>query len=355
LICPLDWGLGHAVRDIPLIRLLIQNHYQVIIAADGLPAELLKKEFPDVLFVKYSSKRLNYSKIVPFEIKMAMQIPKILYGIYQEHQIIKKIAKKYQPDLIISDNRYGAYIQGIPSVFITHQLYPKLPKYLSILQNFVASILHHFIKTFDLCMIPDVESTPNLSGTLSHGHTEQLNIRYIGPISRFENHNKQINEQYEIAAILSGPEPQRSILEQILLKQLNETNFRTIVVGGKHGDSRIKKIGKIDYVEQLCALKLEQLILKTPIIITRSGYTSVMDLIKIKKSAILIPTPRQTEQEYLAEYLSEVGYFVSYRQKSINISSAVENFLNFNPKFANFTFRQEIFLYEIERLLAINN
>jgi NAD-specific glutamate dehydrogenase len=80
-----------------------------------------------------------------------------------------------------------------------------------------------------------------------------------------------------------------------------------------------------------------------------------MDLIKIKKSAILIPTPRQTEQEYLAEYLSEVGYFVSYRQKSINISSAVENFLNFKPKFANFTFRQEIFLYEIERLLAINN
>jgi uncharacterized protein (TIGR00661 family) len=339
------------VRDIPLIRLLLENQYEVIVGADGLPAEFLKTEFPELRFVKFRSFPIKYSKKLPFGIKIILQTPKIFFGIFNEHRILKKICFEIQPDLIISDNRYGAYAEEIASILITHQLFPKLPKFLAFAETFFARRLHKFIERFDLCMIPDAKDGPNISGSLSHGFELKFKTLFVGPISRFENQISKTNGNYDLAVILSGPEPQRTILENIILAQISETELRAIVVGGKSGNSEIRKIGNIDYADRLSSKETENLIFQTPVIIARAGYTSIMDFIKLKKSAILIPTPGQSEQEYLAQYLEKSGLFQTYKQNEINLSKAIKVFLNFKPKFVNLAFRQELFLNEIKKLI----
>ncbi len=334
LFVSLNWGLGHAVRDIPLIKQLTENNYGVIIGGEGASGELLKKEFPQLKFETISSFKIKYPKSKYLILKLLFQTPKILKGIKKEHKQILYLLEKYNIDLIISDNRYGVYSKKTPSVFITHQISLQLPRRLKIFKKLILKIHKKQIEKFDLCLIPDYYGERNLSGKLSHISRLSGKYKYIGILSDFnETNRKNITFKYNIMVILSGPEPQRSILEQILRKQLQTYSGNVLIVSGKPDREFKNTENNFSFVNHLSRKEMKEAILSSEIIISRSGYTTIMDLVKLKKSAILIPTPGQTEQKYLAEYLKNKNLFVFKKQNNFNLKQSIYELKKLKPNF----------------------
>ncbi|MEE2953756.1 MAG: glycosyltransferase family protein [Bacteroidota bacterium] len=317
LVAPLDWGIGHATRCIPIINKLVEKGFEILIAGEGRSLSLLKHEFPNIETVYLKGYNIEYSAKDKMNMTIISQIPKILYYIKKEHTQIKKIIKEYKIDGIISDSRFGLWSEKIPSVFITHQLEIQS----KILQSKIQKINYKYINKFDVCWILDHENN-GLAGRLSHPEYLPKNIIYIGPLSRFKNQKEQI--KYELLALISGPEPQRSILEDILKKQIIEYNQPALIVLGKPDISIEEKIKNVEIKSHLNATELNKAILQSNIIICRSGYSSVMDLAKLNKKVIFIPTKGQTEQEYLANYFQEQGICNYTKQAEFNLTESLE-------------------------------
>ncbi|NQY06423.1 MAG: glycosyltransferase [Flavobacteriaceae bacterium] len=301
LVAPLNWGLGHTTRCIPIIQELLLNNYTPILASDGHALELLKKEFPSLKTIELPSYNIEYSKKGNhLKYKLFLDSPAILKSIIKEKRIIKQLVHDGEIDGIISDNRFGVHHYKVPSVFITHQL-----NVLSGTTTWLSSKIHKYIiKKFDECWVPDLEGQLNLSGILGHIDDDSLNLKYIGPLSRFD---KTItNNEYDILAILSGPEPQRTFLEKELYKEFLKTDKKVLFVRGiieeEEKSFTFKNITVFNY---MTSSSLEHAINSSKIIVSRSGYTSIMDLAKLDKKAFFIPTPGQYEQEYLAERLQK--------------------------------------------------
>jgi len=330
LVCPLNWGLGHATRDIPIIHHFRKNNYKVIIGADKAPLKLLQSEFPELDYIKIPFPEIKYPQDRNMVFKMMISSPKLLLGIIKEHFLLKKIIKKHQIDVVVSDNRYGLWNKNIRSIFITHQLEIQTPRKLYFLKSFINKINRWFINRYDECWVPDFEEEPNVAGQLSHPEKVLQNIRYIGILSRFKELKiKTIQTDYELLVILSGPEPQRSIFQQILEKQIFESGKKALFVLGKP-EKTIKYSKKnIDYVNHLPAKQLAAYIKSIPIVISRSGYSSIMDYLALKKTAILVPTPGQTEQEYLAKYLHKKSRFYTVNQDDFNLQIAIKELSTF--------------------------
>jgi len=315
LVAPLNWGIGHATRCIPIIFELEKNNFEVIIAASGRSLDLLSCEFPKIQFIKFEDYKISYSSSIPMALNICLQIPKIIFGIYNENNQLNTIIKKFKIDGVISDNRFGLFSKKTPSVFITHQL--KIRS--SFLENIIQKINYYFINKFTECWIPDYQED-GIAGELSHPKENTKNHIYIGPLSRFKKNNSK--PQYDILAIVSGPEPQRSIFEKILTSQLIEHKKDSLLVQGKPESKYYDKINNLTIKSHLSAIELNQAILNSKLVICRSGYSTIMDLITLEKNAILVPTPGQTEQEYLAQYLSQENLFQHQNQKTFSISLA---------------------------------
>lgn len=312
LYCVLDWGLGHATRSIPIIEDLIQQNYKIEIASCGRAMLLLEQHFEDLKFHTLPDYNIQYSKkafFLPF--KMGIQIPKLLYRIQQEKKIIKQISEKNQFDLIISDNKFGCYSDKTPSVFITHQISIKSP--IKWLEPLIFKMNHCFIKNFDEIWIPDHEDK-SLSGTLSNGNITPPKY-YIGALSRLKKEACQI--EYKYCAIISGPEPQRTFLENDLKEALFSVKAKSIMVCGKPESDKYEKIDQLEIFDQMSSTELNKIINRSEIIISRAGYSSIMDYTQLNKNAILIPTPGQTEQEYLATHLNNNGQFICLNKSNI--------------------------------------
>jgi len=330
LLAPLDWGLGHATRCIPLVKELLFNNCEVIIAGDGAVETLLKAEFPYLVILPLAGYKIQYSRKQKYlGWKIFRQLPQILRMINYEKHWLKNVLKQYQIDLVISDNRPGLHTKLVPAVYITHQLKIKARNRLS---AWIAQQMHYrFIKRFTVCWVPDAAGSENLAGELSHpGKMPAIPVRYIGALSRFEK-EVETARQNDLLILLSGPEPQRSILEEKLLKQLEEYNGTAVVLRGLPGNAELPrhKNVSVQLFNHLPADELNQLIQRTEIVISRSGYTTVMDLVKLEQKALLIPTPGQTEQEYLAGYLMKRKLFYSVNQDGFELSTAVEKMRTF--------------------------
>ena len=327
LIAPLDWGLGHATRIIPLIKCLLTEGCAVIIAAEGQIGQLLQNEFPKLTFLPLEGYKIQYSRQKKWlPLKIAIQAPSILFSIFKEHLWLKKVVKNYGIDAVISDNRFGLYHSGIPSIYITHQLLIKTGNKFS--ENILAGLHNLFIKKYAECWVPDFEGDDNIAGALSHPVKRTANIRYIGGLSRFERY-LAVETKYDLLVLLSGPEPQRSIFEKLLLLQLKQFTGQVLFVRGKlTGDENLfienNGTDKIQIKNHLNAAELNLAIQQAKIVICRSGYTTIMDLIKLQKKAILVPTPGQTEQEYLAAYLTEQKLFYSETQDKFLLDEALK-------------------------------
>lgn len=317
LVAPMDWGLGHATRCIPLVNALQKAGIEVIIAAEGAQLSLLQKEFPQLKFIHLQGYRIRYSVSKRlFSLKIATQIPKILQTIYQEKQWLKKAMAEYAFDMVISDNRYGLHHKDCYNIFITHQL--NIAVAINGIRSLVRKLNYRLIEKFDECWVPDFDGAVNMAGELSHpAKLPAMKIEYLGCLSRF-SFGEQQNVQFNYCAVISGPEPQRSIFESLVLDCFKNLPGKKLLISGRPGDQTQSLSGDdITIHSHAEAKQLQQLLSASRFIITRAGYSTVMDLVAMKRSALLVATPGQTEQEYLATYLSEKKWFSSVAQEDL--------------------------------------
>lgn len=327
LVAPLDWGLGHATRCIPIIKELIYLGCEVLIVADKNTFLLLKKEFPSIVFLRCKGYEIEYSKDKKLLfLKMLFQFPGIIFSIWKENKWLKKTIKKQKIDAVISDNRFGMFNKKIPSIYITHQLGIKTGNKFT---EFIAQKIHfYFIKKFAQCWVPDNKEN-GLAGELSHPSKIPPHVIYIGPLSRF-NPILQSKKIYDLLITLSGPEPSRTIFENKILSQLKDFSGKTLFIRGIPSDNNcIQSSDFLKMVNHLSAEELNKVIEQSKMIIGRSGYTTIMDMVALGKNAILIPTPGQTEQEYLAKYLFEKKYFLSFDEENFSIKNILEKTFEF--------------------------
>jgi len=336
LICPLDWGLGHASRDVVIIKKLLANNFKVIIGADKAPLAFLRTEFPELPYIKIPSAQIKYPKGKRMAFKMLLSVPKLLFGIYKEYLQLKKIIRQQKIDTVISDNRFGLWNKRVYSVFISHQIEIQTPAYLSFVKPIINKINHWFINKYDICWIPDVPEEEKLAGLLSQISGKLKNAKYIGLLSRFQFNRANI-KKYDIALILSGPEPQRSVFEQIMVNEIRKTDYKAIVVLGKPNEKNTFIKGNVECVNHLETSELQQLIISSEFVISRSGYSSIMDYIRLRKNAILVPTPGQTEQEYLAKRLRKKQWFYSINQYGFDLKKAINDCAAYQVPNINFS------------------
>jgi len=356
LVAPLDWGLGHTSRCMPVIKELLAQNFEVLVSGDPQQERLLKAEFPDLPFLPLHGYGIRYSK-KNIWLKLISQVPKMMFRIREEHRWLQEAVTAHQIDAVISDNRFGLYHQNIPTVFITHQLQIKTNLGGSsekILRNWN----YRFINRFTECWVPDNDGPDNLAGQLSHPPAmPNIPVTYLGQLSRF-----QVGEQFSkvskprnghILFILSGPEPQRSLLEDKIINDVSHyQGTATIVRGLPSSLSAIPSTRMIKVFNHLPARELRQEIESAELVIGRSGYSTIMDLVSLQKKAILIPTPGQTEQEYLARYLHQRHIAFTVAQKDFFLDGTLEAAKQFHyqvPAFPGSKLKQAI-----QKLLVVN-
>ena len=335
LIAPLDWGLGHATRCLPIIYELLRKGCDVCVACSERQAHLMRTEVPDAQIIPLPGYNFRYSKLGALnKLATIFQVPKILIAIKREHRWLRDLLKKESFDLIISDNRYGFYNQTAYSVFITHQLQIQVPgnKWL---QRILQKWNYYFINRFNECWIPDFKVEPSLAGELSHPEVlPKIVVRYIGLLSRFENIVVSKRKPVDILILISGPEPQRTILEEKIVDQLQKIKRSAIVVRGLPEMKDVREsFNNISFFNHLPAKELNELMSNAQVVISRSGYSTVMDIVKLGKKSILVPTPGQTEQEYLAAYLMQKKWCLSFPQNKFFLESALQEAAQFDYTF----------------------
>ena len=314
--------MGHAARMIPLARKLHEMNNNVIIGSGEEHLSLFRTELPGLTYITFPGFKPAYSGFLPQYLFLLFKIPALSYHILTEHHRLKRIIRECNADIVISDNRFGLWSTKVTSVYVTHMPLIPLPKFLKFMEP-VGMFLHRLIiKKFSLCFVPDLPGENNLTGRLSHGIKLPDNVRFIGILSRFIN-PLQSNEKNPVnfchnTVILSGPEPQKGILRQKLISLLKDKEPQTVMFEGKpENGGEIPREGNITFYNHLPAFTMKEIIKASEMIITRSGYSTIMELVSMKCSALIIPTPGQTEQEYLAQYLSEKGWFCTTSQGKI--------------------------------------
>jgi len=340
LIAILNWGLGHATRCIPIIEYLLQHQQKVIIASDGLSLNFLKDAYPTLTFETLPAYNIYYPKFGSMVFAMFKQYFHLKKIISQSNSVVEHLVQKYGVDYIISDNRYGCFNKTVHSIFITHQTNIQLPKIFSFLSGFANRQNHNYINNFDELWIPDFENHL-LSGKLSTDlHLLKTKIELIGPLSRLTQSNKSTT--YFCTVILSGPEPQRSVLEQKIINQSKLLNEKIVLVRGTNKTLKEQFPQNLEIIDIANSQEINELLLNSKHIICRSGYSSIMDLVALQQPAFLIPTPGQTEQEYLAKHLSEQQFFISCPQSIFNLKKAIEALEKFNSDLKKINFENEL-------------
>jgi uncharacterized protein (TIGR00661 family) len=320
LICPLNWGLGHASRCIPIIRQLLSFEQKVSIAGDGLSLELLKKEFPTADFYNLPSYNIQY-KYPSMALNMVLQSRKLFNAIRAERKHVELLVKNENIDVIISDNRFGCRSSNIPSIYITHQSSIEAGGIVSSL--FATRIHKSWFSKFDECWIPDFDNENNLAGNLS-APPRGIKSLYIGPLSRFKYESSTSAIKYNGLFILSGPEPQRSYLEAKICSQLSTVAGKFLMVRGTYTPLKSALPPNVECIDLADSSTLYTLKQSSNLLISRSGYSSIMDLFFTQKKALLIPTPGQSEQEYLAEYHMDKKHFLSVRQSALDLKTQLK-------------------------------
>jgi len=330
LVAPLDWGMGHVTRCIPIIDQLLTYNCRIWLAGDGTGFRVLQKEFPQLPVFSLKGYRVFYQKAKRnFSVNILSQLPRLMRTVRHEQKWLEKFITAHGIDVVISDNRFGLYSSKAYTVFITHQLSIKTG--LGTWADHLARrINYYFIKKFNECWIPDYQGENNLAGELSHPSVLPLNTRYIGTLSRFKK--QDLPQQYDLLVILSGPEPARTEFENRLLKEL--ADFKGTVLFVRGTDSPLShEMHHASIVNLMTSASLNEALNASEWVICRSGYTSVMDLVKLQKKAILVPTPGQPEQEYLAQVLQRKGIFYCIPEKDFILAPVLKQAAVFPYRF----------------------
>ncbi|ARV15515.1 glycosyltransferase [Polaribacter sp. SA4-12] len=320
IIAPLNWGLGHATRCVPIINALLENEFTPIIASDGIALEFLKQEFPNLEYLILPTYNISYHRNL--KLGLLLQIPQILKSVRKEKKVIDNFIKANKEVVgIISDNRFGVRSKLVPSVYITHQV--------NVLSGNTTSLTSYFhqkiIKKFDECWVPDNENS-QFSGKLS-STKRNLNGKFIGVLSRFKK--EVLKQEIDVLVILSGPEPNRTFLENKLISEFKNNSRNIVFVLGKvESEQKIWTSENIIFYNYLLSDELQKIMNSSKIVVCRSGYSSIMDLAVLQKKVFLIPTENQYEQLYLADFLEENRFapFSNIANFSKEKISEIENY-----------------------------
>ncbi|GAB3007704.1 glycosyltransferase [Niabella terrae] len=321
LVAPLDWGLGHTTRCIPVVNELIAQGADILLAGNEIQKKILCPIFPQAEFLTLAGYNIRYSHsrkgFIP---RMLAQLPRIAHSIRREHRWLEQIIREYQPDAVISDNRYGLYHSRIPTVILTHQLEIQVPGG-RWLKRLVQRMNFRLLGKFSQCWIPDFEGPLQLGGVLSHPAVfPKIPCLYIGSLSRLQP-GRQPRKPGHLLVIISGPEPQRSHLESLIFRQLTTHTGTATVVLGRPGARVRQPPGPIEVFDHLSPADMTAEINRASYIICRSGYSSVMDVNAVQARSIMVPTPGQSEQEYLAAYLSRQGFTLATEQEDFDLGT----------------------------------
>jgi UDP-N-acetylglucosamine transferase subunit ALG13 len=331
LVAPLDWGLGHATRCIPVIYELLRQNAEVWLAGEGAQEALLKREFPGLTFLYLRGYRMKYGNSRSGLLRdVFMQVPGMLSAIKNEHAWLQKAVAEHHFDAVISDNRFGLYHPAISCVFITHQLHIKTP-FGGWSERVLQKCNYRFINRFNECWVPDEEGENNLAGELSHpSKMPGVPVHYIGALSRMKK-NPPCEQKRRLFITLSGPEPQRTIFENIITKDIVHYQGRATIVRGLPAEANlIPSTNDIHFFNHLPSAEMNNEMEKAEFVIARSGYSTVMDIAALDKKSILVATPGQPEQEYLAKYLSEKGFAVFINQEEFSLNKALQQAAHFD-------------------------
>lgn len=319
LVCVLDWGLGHATRSIPVIRELLRQGSEVHLASSGTAGSLLKLEFPALPYHELPGYRPRYSRNGLTMSSMLAQLPKFYQVVRNEHKTTEDIVQMFQLHAVVSDNRYGCYSDTVPSVLITHQERLRLMPGFGFLEGLVNGWLQNYYENFDEVWNPDQPG----SGLTDRFISGKIPVRHIGWLSRFPT-GAAPTGNLQIMAVVSGPEPQRSLFEQRLRAELRNRPERSLLVTGRPDKSDNSMDGNLEVVNHLNAEQMEARLRSADLVIARSGYSTVMDLIALGKRAAFVPTPLQPEQLFLAEHLMNSGIAFCQDQKNFDIQTILQ-------------------------------
>ena len=345
LVCVLDWGLGHAARAIPVIREFRRQGADVAMASSNEAGRLLREEFPGLNYHELPGYAPRYQSYGSMMLAIAAQSIRFSAVIKKEQHEVEALVKNLRADLVVSDNRYGCYSTAVPSIYITHQYEVRLPRSWSAFEPLVNRWQRSRFRRFQEVWIPDQPG----SGLTEAFVPRRAGVTYVGWLSRFGQDNPSPGN-YPIVAVVSGPEPQRRFFENILRKALKEHGERSLLVTGQPGNGLNEREGALHVVSHLPSKEMEQALRGANLVIARSGYSTIMDLIELGKKAILVPTPQQPEQMILAGLLHERRVAFCPDQQNFAWEKAVRASSTFNG-FGQF--KKEVGLLElaIRRLL----
>lgn len=328
IVAPLDWGLGHATRDVPVIHQLREAGHEVILVADGRPYDFLSRRFPDLKIIRCPGYDITYPKSDQFMVHMARSGPHIAKALHAERKAAERIAEETGAEIIISDNRLNFRSNNTRNIFITHQLRVKAG-----ILTLAASALHaKFYSKFDEIWIPDLEGENNISGDLAFKKHPRKNYRYIGPLTRFSLVKSPMDGQGDqLLFMLSGPEPQRTIFEELVIAELKKNPTRALILRGQPGQPHDSQpIPGVRMLNHLDDEALAAEINRSYAVVSRGGYSTLCDLTRAKKKLICVPTPGQTEQEYIAKYLAGRNLMVAMSQENFSLMSTLEHLSKVN-------------------------
>lgn len=340
-IAPLNWGLGHATRMLPLIRSFLTDNHKVYIGAIGRSLELLKEEVPQALFLDFPPYPIKYSRSGYFVTRfMLVTFPNMLLAMLREKYFLKKYHRKIQFDLIISDNRFACNLPDVKSILISHQLRYELPRPIYRWSKLPEYFNYLFFRKFDQIIVPDEEVPESLTGLLSHklNYLPGQSLYYAGIISDLRITRENCGAPIDYFIILSGPEPQRTLFENLILEQVYQLDGKIVVVLGRPEKRYIIRVGNAIIHTYMDRHTISSYMHRAEFIIARPGYTTVMEMVELEKKGFFIPTPGQIEQEYLAGYYLNQGWCLSVPQKNLNLNENLNRAKSF-PGFPK-TFRK---------------
>ena len=300
----------------------------VTIAADGAQKKLLQYYFPSTTYVTIPKYNIRYSrKAWWLPIVLFFQLPKIAIAIYKEHRWLQAHVTAF--DQVISDNRYGLYNSRLKTIFVTHQLHVKAP--FKWIETIIQKTQYYFINKFSECWVPDTQDYPGFAADLSHPAVmPKIPVTYIGALSQFsvlQNATTTVPpKKYTYCFLLSGPEPQRTLLQNLIESGAARFHEPSILIEGRPSDlpnhyQINETLTKLRYAR---GQDLLDIIMQSEYIVCRSGYSTLMELLPLHKKMILVPTPGQTEQEYLASSLASCQMAVMIDQASFDLNTLNE-------------------------------
>lgn len=322
LVAPLDWGLGHATRIVPIVEALQSEGHEVILVADKRPYDFLAERFPHLKIVRCAGYDITY----PENGNLLLHMMKNSVGFYRaveaEQHIATELADELGADVIISDNRLNFRADGRRNIYITHQLKIKA----GVLSPVATAMHRKYYAVFDEVWVPDNSGPNNISGVLGHEANCPVPLIYLGPQTRFASMEKlDIPSHGKIVVVLSGPEPQRTLFENIVVAELIRTGIKAIVLQGIPGNSAVSyPAPNIELVSHMNDEQMLRNIAGATVVISRSGYSTLCDLAQLNKRLIVVPTPGQTEQEYLADKHAADNLLVKADQSDFNLTDCLE-------------------------------